>query len=260
MTEMILLNKRLLVPPARPEANPLLQILQRLGAEVVEFPTLHAVRPTSFEALDRALGQCRDYQWLLFSGSNSVLNFLDRLANHGRDASALAGPRIGAIGHGTVSALKKRGIGLDYIAQEHTAAAVVAGMAIEPGNRVLLIREEQAGRGLPASLAARGATVTEVAGYRMDIEAAPETARPVFERQFDLLALANPTAARFLAGALQRLGLDPRQVFKKTTIAAVGQATADQAMQLGLTPTIISKGHIADLGKSIADFFRERAG
>lgn len=29
---------RILVPPARPEANPLLRMIERKGAEIVEFP------------------------------------------------------------------------------------------------------------------------------------------------------------------------------------------------------------------------------
>ena len=40
-----LTGRRILVPPARPEANPLLHILQKHGAEVIEFPKLITAPP-----------------------------------------------------------------------------------------------------------------------------------------------------------------------------------------------------------------------
>ena len=53
--ENILEGKRILIPPARPETNPLMSIIQRLGAEVVEFPKLTPAPPENYGPMDEAI-------------------------------------------------------------------------------------------------------------------------------------------------------------------------------------------------------------
>ncbi len=114
---------------------------------------------------------------------------------------------------------------------------------------------EGAPRGLPERLRSLGAGVSEVAGYRMLVEASAKTAEKVFGRKLRVLVLANPTAVRFLVRATDELGIDLQVRLKGVSIAAVGPATAEAARSHGLTPDIVSKGHIADLAESLTDFF-----
>jgi uroporphyrinogen-III synthase len=119
----------------------------------------------------------------------------------------------------------------------------------------LLVRVEGAPLGLPERLRSLGAGVSEVAGYRMLVEASAKTAEKVFGRKLRVLVLANPTAVRFLVRATDELGIDLQVRLKGVSIAAVGPATAEAARSHGLTPDIVSKGHIADLAESLTDFF-----
>lgn len=41
----------------------------------------------------------------------------------------------------------------------------------------------------------------------------------------------------------------------RSSRAAVGPATAEATKSLGLTPDIVSKGHIVDLAESLTDLF-----
>jgi len=77
-TEKPLVGKRILVPPARPEINPLFRILEREGAEVLEFPALRVAPPEDYDPMDRAIRQLKSFEWTIFSGSNCVVNFFDR--------------------------------------------------------------------------------------------------------------------------------------------------------------------------------------
>ena len=252
-TEKTLLGKRILVPPARPETNPLGRMLERKGAEVLEFPTLTPAPPPTYEAMDRAIRQIRDFDWIVFSGSNCVMNFFDRAEMLGLGRESMADRQIGAIGYGAVSALKKLGIEADYVPKVHTADGVTSGLQDIQGSSFLLIRIEGASSDLPERLRSLGAKVTEVAGYRMLVDANAEGAEKVFGLRLDALALANPTAVRFLVTAAGSLGIDLHSRLKGVTIAAVGPATDEASRSHGYTPDVVSEGHIADLAKTLTD-------
>lgn len=249
--EKPLAGKRILVPPARPETNPLLRILEKKGAEVVEFPVLKTAPPTDYAPLDEAIQQLSEFDWIIFSGSNCVVNFFERLDRLGLSKAALTGPRVGAIGYGAFSALKKWGVEVDYVPRRHTAKEIIAGLHGISNLRFLLIRVEGADRNLPRGLKDLGAEVSEVAGYRMLIEASAEMIKRVFGRRLDVLALANPTAVRFLVKAAGELNFDLQEFSKGVSIAAVGPATAEEARRHGLAPDIIAKGRITDLAEAL---------
>ena len=89
----------------------------------------------------------------------------------------------------------------------------------------------------------------------MLVEASVGMAEKVFGEKLDVLALANPTAVRFLVKATGDMGITLQARLEKVTIAAVGPATAEAAESLGLTPDMVSKGHIADLVESLTGSF-----
>ena len=254
-TEKPLAGKRILVPPARPEANPLLHILERRGAEVLEFPALKVAPPGDYGPMDRAIRRLKDFDCIVFSGSNCVINFFDRVNTLGLAKAAIMAARIGAIGHGAYSALKKERIDVDYVPKVHTAEGVAEGLGDIYGSNFLLVRVEGASRSLPQRLRDLGARVSEAVGYRMLVVATLEMAEKAFGRRIDGLALANPTSVRFLFKGVEELGHNLADSFEEVTIAAVGPATAAAARTYGLTPNIVSKGHIADLAESLTNFF-----
>jgi uroporphyrinogen III methyltransferase/synthase len=248
-----LTGKRILVPPARPEVNPLLRMLKREGAEVVEFPAISVAPPKDYEPMDKAIRKLKIFAWIIFSGSNCVVNFFERLRMLGLSGVSIVNVRIGAIGHGAHSALKKEGINNIYVPKMHTAEGVIEGLGDIRGLHFLLVRVEGGSRSLPEKLKDLGAKVVEVDGYRMAVHADPDEAEKIFGQKLDILALANPTSVRFLVNAVSELGIDLRVRLKGVLVAAVGPATAEAAGRLGLTPDIVSKGHIADLVKPLID-------
>jgi uroporphyrinogen III methyltransferase/synthase len=228
-------------------------MLEREGAEVLEFPTLRPAPPLTYDAMDSVIRQIRDFDWIVFSGSNCVMNFFDRAETLGVGRESITEKKIGAIGYGAVSALKRLGIEADYVPKVHTAEGVMSGLQDAQGSRFLLIRIEGASPDLPERLRRLGAVVTEVAGYRMLVDANAETAEKVFGLHFDALALANPTAVRFLVTAADSLGIDLHSRLKGVTIVTVGPATDEASKSHGYTPDVVSGGHIADLARTLTD-------
>lgn len=251
--EKPLVGKRILVPPARPEANPLRVMFERKGAEVWEFPVLRTAPPPSYDAMDDAIRRLQEFDWVIFSGSNCVMNFFDRLETLELGKERMVEKKIGAIGYGAVSALKKVGMEAHYIPKVHTAEGVAGGLRNIQGSSLLLIRIDGASAELPGRLRSLGAGVVEVAGYRMLVDANAQAAEKVFGLRFDALALANPTAVRFLVAAADNLGIDLHGRLKGVIIAAVGPATDETARSQGYTPDLVSGGHIADLAEAVTD-------
>jgi uroporphyrinogen III methyltransferase/synthase len=163
-----------------------------------------------------------------------------------------------AIGHGAVSALKKAAVELHHAPKVHTAEGVTARLGEISGWGFLLVRVEGASRNLPQRLKSLGARVTEVAGYRMLVEATGDMAEKAFGWKLDALALANPTAVRFFSKGSDKVGLNLDDSLKDVTIAAVGPTTAEAAARYGLKPDIVSKGHIADLAESLTQLYGKK--
>ena len=246
--EAALINLRILVPPSRPEVNPLLRALQLKGAEVVEFPRLSVAEPEDLAALDAAIREAAGFDWLLFSGSPCVRHFFAHLARLALDARQVFARRVAAVGYGALSALRERGISADVYPRRHVAADVVAALeaaATLSGQRFLLVRVAGAPHSLPALLRERGAVVREVAGYRLIVDA--QGAAGALQPKPDIVTFANPAAVRVFVRALGELGISPQDYLRGVAVASVGPATTEALHSAGLAAEVSSAGSQADL-------------
>ncbi len=69
----------LLVGRARHQASALSSGLRELGAEVLEIPFIEICRPRSYQALDEALKNLSQYDWLILTSVNGVEAVWERL-------------------------------------------------------------------------------------------------------------------------------------------------------------------------------------
>ncbi len=97
-----------------------------------------------FEALDAAAEAMAEYDWVVFTTVNGVEGFLHRIFERGRDARALAGPVLCAVGVGTSERLARFGIRVDVTAEGQAVDSVVAAM----GGRPAIDRKARADAGV----------------------------------------------------------------------------------------------------------------
>lgn len=258
MTERPLQGARILVPPSRPEVNPLAGMLSKRGATVLGFPRLQPRYPRSWASTDAALRDVGRFDWIVFSGSNSVHNWVQRAAEIDVGPTIPAGTRLVAIGHGAVRALRVDGRDPDLVPDVHVAEDIARGMGTLRGADVLLVRVEGATDRLVRTLRARGARVTTADGYQMAVEASLRDARSLARGGIDLIALANPTTVRFLVqgAAAAKTALDA--ILGDAAVAAVGAHTARDARGAGMRPALTADGHIAHLAEVIARWWPGR--
>ncbi|MFQ5656922.1 MAG: uroporphyrinogen-III synthase, partial [Candidatus Methylomirabilales bacterium] len=238
--ERPLFGRRIVVTRAREQQSSFAAMLEELGAEVLECPTIAIRPPESWEPLDRAISEVEQYVWILFSSVNGVQAFFERLRVANRDLRALSRAKVAAIGPATAAALQSRGLHPDLVPLEFQAESLLE--ALEPyemrGVRILFPRATVARDVLPDGLRARGATVDVVPAYQTV---------PVFEhrdRILDLMKARRIDAVTFTSSstvtnfAEMFAGEDLAGLLARTQVACIGPITAETAMRFGVRPQI----------------------
>ena len=156
------------------QASALGHKLEGLGARVVFFPTIALCEPGSWAPLDRALANLSGYDWLVFTSANAVEFFVRRVREKGISDAVLHGPRIGAVGSATRSALEAHGNDRGACSPGNSAVKlsltnfVIVHVAAErrPGIRVLVPSSNLARAEMWEPLSADGIVVDVVEAYR----------------------------------------------------------------------------------------------
>jgi uroporphyrinogen III methyltransferase / synthase len=228
------------VTRARAQASGLAARLQELGAEVVETPAIRIEpRPLDGDLLAAVQG-IGDYALACLTSPNGVRLLFDALAGTGRDARALAGATVAAIGPGTAAELERRGVRPDVVPEQFVAEALVE--ALEPielaGRRVLVARAAEARSVLPDALRARGAEVDDVALYETVAEPLGDAERAALERA-TYVTFTSSSTVRFLLES----GARPPEWAR---VVSIGPITSATAQENGLTVHVEAERHDVD--------------
>jgi uroporphyrinogen III methyltransferase/synthase len=135
-----LFGKRMLVTRPAHQADDLVRPLAELGAEVLLQQAIEIKPVADFSAVDRSLELLDRFDWLVFSSSNGVRYFLDRLPKIGHDVRLLGKVKIAAIGPGTAEELSRYQLTADLIPDEFRADSLAKSLAgsASSSTRVLL--------------------------------------------------------------------------------------------------------------------------
>jgi uroporphyrinogen III methyltransferase/synthase len=236
-----LFGKRVLVTRTRVQASKLSQQLARLGADVVEVPTIALEPPEDEEPLMRAVDNVENYDVILFTSQNGVEAFFAALEAKDKDARDLGGSLVGAIGPATAQALREEGLHPDLTATSFVAEGLLEALSGHnlQGARVLIPRAEQARELLPETLTQRGALVEVVPAYRT--VKPPESAallKEALSQGLDVITFtASSTVINLMAllDPAQRQQLIAQSQSGALTVASIGPITTAKVQELGLT-------------------------
>src|SRR6202171_247765 len=161
-----LAGTRILVGRARHQAGTFPASLRSLGASVIEIPFIEIPMPQSFQPLDDALKNIRNYDWLILTSANGVEAMWERIRKLRITRRTLKHLQIAAIGPATKKAIVKHGLKVKMVPEEYIAESVVRGLRDKVnGKRVVLIRAKVARDVIPEELRAAGAQVDVVEAY-----------------------------------------------------------------------------------------------
>jgi uroporphyrinogen III methyltransferase/synthase len=169
-----LFGQRVVVTRARKQAGVLAARLARLGADVLEIPTIRIVPAAPGAGQDEKLRRFSDlYDWIVFASPNAVEIFFDRFFRLHRDVRALGAIRLAALGPATAAGLNALHLAVDLQPKIYTAEKLVEAFQKVDlrGQRMLVPHGQLADPALGKVLRAAGAEVDEWTVY----ETVPET-------------------------------------------------------------------------------------
>ena len=236
-----LLGRSVVVTRAQAQASGLAARLTALGAEAIEAPAIR-IEPRESEELDRALEGIDRYVLVCLTSPNGVRLLAEGLMRRGRDARALAGTTVAAIGPGTAEELARFGIGADVVPERSVAEALVESLRdveIE-GRPVLIPRASEARSVLPDALRERGADVDVVSLY-------DTVAEPLSEER--LAAIAGADYVTFTASSTVRFFMAAvgRDRFPAgARVVSIGPVTSETLREHGLEGHVQAERHDID--------------
>jgi len=254
-------GRRLLVTRPRAQAGRFGALLEAYGAEVVLLPTIRLEPPDDWRPLDDAIARLGEFAWIVFTSANGVTAFQERLAHAGRDARALAGLGVAAIGAATAEALRRTGIAPDVVPEEFRAEGLMGALAsrVQAGRPVLLVRAAEAREVLPRDLVARGVPVVVAPAYRTVIpKEEADHVLGLFERgRIDAVTFTSSSTVRGLVALLPKG--EARRLLSSVVLAAIGPITAATVAEYGLTVSVMPREYtVPALAAAIARHFTDR--
>ncbi len=167
MSNPPLAGRRILVTRARHQAGQLSIELKKLGAEPIEVPAIEIVPPESFTALDAALRDPQQFDWLIVTSANAARAIRERCATLGIAPAGLSHLKIAAIGAPTARALGEAGLSVSITPKQYVAESLLDSLGQQAANaRVLIVRAAVARDIIPDTLTQQGARVTIADAYR----------------------------------------------------------------------------------------------
>jgi uroporphyrinogen III methyltransferase/synthase len=169
-----LLGQRVVVARSRRQAGSLSRKLMRLGADVLEIPTIRIVpREPSAAQREKLATFGRHFDWLIFSSPNGVERFFNLLESDGIDIRALGSVKIAALGPATSASIRKLQLRVEIQPAIYTSEALAAAFSeVEvKGQRFCIPQGSLADPALAHELEGRGAIIEPWILY----ETQPET-------------------------------------------------------------------------------------
>ncbi len=254
---------RVLVGRARHQASALSAGLRDLGAEVLKIPFIEIRKPRSFKALDLALKNLAEYDWLILTSVNGVDALWERLRKLHLGGKPMLHLKVAAIGPATAHAIERHGVKVNVVPKEYVAESVVASLRRRvKGKRVLLARAKVARDVIPRELRKLGAQVDVVEAYetviplesRQRLRAALQSS----QRRPDVITFTSSSTVRnFLAllgqsrGGVGRVRKGREE--NRVRFASIGPITSSTLRAFGLPVDIEAEEYtIPGLIKAIA--------
>ena len=238
------------VTRARTQASGLARSLAELGARVVQAPVIR-VRAIPGPALDPS-----PYDLICVTSANGVQALFERLADAEppRDARALAGARVAAVGESTADELARHGIRADVVPRralaEGLVEALVEAYGERPARRALIARAAGGRDVLANALRERGVEVDVLDLYET-VPEAPAAATLTAAAEADYITFTSSSTVR---NFLQTIG-GPSAISPRSRLVSIGPVTSATLREAGAEPHVEAERHDVEglLGALLAD-------
>lgn len=250
--QLPLAGKKIVVTRPRELVSAMAEKLRRLGAEVLELPSIRTAAIEKNPELSQCLEQIHVYEWIGFTSQVGVRIFFDKMMEAGKDIRSLAGIKFAVIGAGTAQELSGRGIVADVMPDVYDGASMARAMAADgamQGKKVLLPRAKAGSPEVVQILEEAGAVVEDVAIYDTmyeHLELIDEKAE--FESgNIDYAVFTSASTVRGFAKSTE--GLD----YARVHAVCIGRQTAAEAANYGMRCYVAEKATMDSVADKVCE-------
>lgn len=232
---------RILVPRAGTWGARVADTITRRGGVAVVAPLIEARPPLDLARRDDLLAklQAGAYEWLFVTSASTVEQFVDHAV------TVPAHTRIAAVGRATAHALVSAGFHVDFLPSGPTSARNLitqwcAQHRAETTGRCLVARGDLAMAAVSDELDIQGFDADVAILYRtVGVDLDPSIVTELSRGEITAVLLTAGSVARELASQVAELS-------QRVARIAIGRATADAALKVGLQVTAIAEQQTVD--------------
>ncbi len=252
-------NKTIVITRTLEQSKESAEIFQKLGAEVLTFPTLEITSPDSWKEFDNVVTRQSKIDFIIFTSAHSVKMFVKRCEELSLkfDFNRI---KVIAVGSKTSVVCGKNNVPVHIIPKEFSGEGVIDELAdYDLKGKIIFIPRSAIGREeLPEGLKKRGAKIKTASVYNIDLPS-DENIREYKEKlknsNPDLFVFTSPsTFQNFLE--IQNI-IDPVRYFSRYDVAVIGPTTKAALEKKKVRVNIIPKEYTIDgLVNSIVDYYQ----
>ncbi len=255
MEEKSLNGRNILVTRPQDQAFEFASKLIAEGADIYLLPTVKITLPEDYTKIDNSLEKLAEYDWLVFTSTNAVRYFVERMQFLHLFGNVLQGSKVAAVGPATALMLEKEGIHVDYISAIHTGEHLAANIENVEGKKILVPTTDINRGKLRQVLTERGAEVNEVAFYNTrKNEIADDYIIQTFRAGVDMITFTSSSSVEALVELVSPLHIP----LEKFPVACIGPHTAATAREHGLKVDVIAQPYTLDgLISELVNYYRK---
>jgi uroporphyrinogen-III synthase/AcrR family transcriptional regulator len=254
-------GKTIVITRTVDQSNESSKIFIRLGANVIVFPTLEIVPPSSWEQFDEILTGKDNINYIIFTSAHAVSMFKKRCDELSLSINYKSGVlKVVAVGSKTANVCKELGIPVHIIPQKFSGEAVVDELSkYDLKDKIVFIPRSAIGREtLPNGLKELGAIIKPAPVYNVALPASENLKAPVeklSKGKPDLFIFTSPST---FENFLQILNItDPAKYFNGCRIAVIGPTTKSAIEERKVNVDIMPDEYTIDgLAKTIVDYYK----
>ncbi|MBD2300433.1 uroporphyrinogen-III synthase [Nostoc sp. FACHB-190] len=219
------------VTRAAEQSDQFVALLEQMGATALSMSCLCIAPPTSYAKLDDAIASLNQFDWLIFTSTNGVDYFLERLTNLGFNTSTLTKIKIAVVGQKTAARLQAYNLTADFSPPEFVSDSLIASFPNRDNlkdTKILYPQLEAGGReNIVEELTLLGAEVQAVPTYQSNCttEIPPLIAKAFQADKIDVVTFASPKTV----GCFYQLikSIHTESVLENICIASIGPVTSN---------------------------------
>ena len=247
-----LFGKKIAITRSRHQSRKFGEALADRGAEPVYLPTIDIEPIIPNTRLRKAVDMLDTYDALIFTSVNAASIFFAHMLGSGKDARALSGITIIAIGSATAAHLEVYGIKADLVPEKYTSEGIVSilqNMVVADKN-FLIPRAEEARDVIVKYIRDNGGTCTVIPIYRTGV---PAPALPPPDDIDVLTFTSSSTANNFIV-------LYGKETLKNKLVASIGPITTETLVRSGISVDIEAKqSDIPGLVAAIEEYYERQS-